>query len=278
MRDSAFDARSERGARPADRAAVRGRGAGGGNSHAPGSRPAAGADRADPALLWRSPAGARRPRDLEVAGTHRQSLSPRDRRRAPTPRPSGRGHAQHVVRVELLRRRRRRSDRRRQSPAAHAGLAAAGPGPGAGRGTAARRGRLLLQRHLARLCRSADGDGARPLQRRDQPAAVAPVHSARCHSIGCWGGSRCTATADCRRRTCCAGCSTSAATTRRRSGCWSRRRSACPPSSRFPAAPPIRAASSSAPRRPPWCTRRRSALPITGSASTVAATTVATTA
>ena len=37
-------------------------------------------------------------------------------------------------------------------------------------------GRPVLQRNLARLRRRADGNGARSLQRRDQSAAVAPIH------------------------------------------------------------------------------------------------------
>ena len=79
-------------------------------------------------------------------------------------------------------------------------------------------GRPVLQRHLARLRRRADGNGARPLQRRDQPAAIAPVHPrplARLVARPALDGSA----RACRPRTCCGGCSTSVAATRTRTGC-----------------------------------------------------------
>ena len=56
---------------------------------------------------------------------------------------------------------------------AHAGLAVPGPGPLCRAGPHARPGGRVRQRHLARLCRRLDRDGAGPLRRLHQPGADA---------------------------------------------------------------------------------------------------------
>ena len=173
-------------------------------------------------------------------------------------------------------RRRPRPRRHRQPYVADARLADARARPCRRRCPAGRRRRPVLQRDVARLRRRADGNGAGPLQRRDQSAAIAPVHPLLLVRLVArpaldvateWPAALALAAAGVRRVPQLPGCETDAD-----------RDAALPACLRSRAAAQRRAASSSGwkPRR--WCTRRRSASPITGSASVVPVTTEATTA